>query len=403
MFPSYLLQKPIRHSLISRLKTAYTQLVVCSVMFLVIGCAVGPDYRTPKVSAPESWSASQQNETINSADPVVHWWKTFNDPLLDSLIIRAMKSNLDLRVAEARIREARFLNSAVSAELWPEVNTSALYSRSRRSLGISTIPPSAKLKRNLYQAGFDAIWEIDLFGWKRRAREAARADVDAAVENQRDVLITLLAELTKEMPIPSVSVTVSVGLPSDLLRRRPDVRRIERELAAATARIGVATADLFPKFSLTGDFGLQSEGWSAFSLINSRYWSFGPTMRWPIFEAGRIRANIHAQNARQEQILFNYEKSILSALEDVENALAVYTGEQVRHENLAEAVNANRRAVELASELFTRGLANFLYVLDAERSLYESEDNLAQSEHTVSLNLVSLYKALGGGWEKETS
>ena len=432
-----------------------------------------------------------QRETINSADPVVHWWKTFNDPLLDSLIIRAMKSNLDLWAAEARIREARFLNSAVSAELWPEVNTSALYSRSRRSLGISTIPPSAKLKRNLYQAGFDASWEIDLFGGKRRAREAARADVDAAVENQRDVLITLLAEvarnyievrgiqrrldivhknirdqqemveitrarfeaglsseldavqaggllaatqsqipalesplkqaihrigvllgqrpeallaeLTKEMPIPSVSVTVPVGLPSDLLRRRPDVRRIERELAAATTRIGVATADLFPKFSLTGDFGLQSEGWSALSLINSRYWSFGPTMRWPIFEAGRIRANIHAQNARQEQLLLNYEKSILGALEDAESALAVYTGEQVRHKNLAEAVNANRRAVELAGELFTRGLANFLSVLDAERSLYESEDNLAQSEHTVSLNLVSLYKALGGGWETEPS
>ena len=154
---------------------------------------------------------------------------------------------------------------------------------------------------------------------------------------------------------------------------------------------------------LTGDFGLQSEGWSAFSLINSRYWSFGPTMRWLIFEAGRIRANIHAQNARQEHLLLNYEKSILGALEDVESALAVYTGEQVRHKNLAEAVNANRRAVELASELFTRGLANFLSVLDAERSLYESEDTLAQSEHTVSLNLVSLYKALGGGWEKETS
>lgn len=126
-------------------------------------------------------------------------------------------------------------------------------------------------------------------------------------------------------------------------------------------------------------------------------------MRWPIFEAGRIRANIHAQNARQEQLLLNYEKSILSALEDVESALAVYTGEQVRHKNLAEAVNANRRAVELASELFTRGLANFLSVLDAERSFYESEDTLAQSEHTVSLNLVSLYKALGGGWERETS
>ena len=156
---------------------------MCSVMLFVIGCAVGPNYRTPKVSAPESWSASQQNETINSADPVVHWWKTFNDPLLDSLIIRAMKFNLALRAAEACTREARFLNSAVSSELWPEVNTSASDSRSRRSLGISTIPPCAKLKRNLYQTGFDASWEIDLFGGKRCATEAARADVDSVIEN----------------------------------------------------------------------------------------------------------------------------------------------------------------------------------------------------------------------------
>jgi len=196
---------------------------------------------------------------------------------------------------------------------------------------------------------------------------------------------------------------VPVGLPSDLLRRRPDVRRAEWELAAATARIGVATADFFPKFSLTGDFGLQTEDLNVFSLTHSRYWSFGPTIRWPIFQAGRIRANVKVQNARQEQLLVSYEKAVLTALEDVENALVTFAGEQVRHKNLTAAVNANRRAVELAGELFTRGLANFLSVLDAERSLYESEDNLAQSEHTVSLNLVSLYKALGGGWEKETS
>jgi outer membrane protein TolC len=188
-------------------------------------------------------------------------------------------------------------------------------------MGISTIPPKTKVKRDLYEAGFDARWEIDLFGGKRRAIEAAIAGIDAAVENQRNVLITF----------PHAPPVVPVGLPSDLLRRRPDVRRAERELAAATARIGVATADLFPKFSLTGDT------------------------------------------------------------------------ECVRHQNLSEAVNANRRAVDLASELFTGGLVNFLNVLDAERSLYRSEDDLAESERTVSLNLVILYKALGGGWETKPS
>ncbi|MBI2472838.1 MAG: efflux transporter outer membrane subunit [Planctomycetes bacterium] len=475
---------------VSRLKIVLPALFLPYLILLINGCAVGPNYNPPKVSVPESWSELQQK---GEAKPVstVQWWKTFNDPVLDSLITRAAKSNLDLRVAEARVREARFQSGVVVADLWPSVDTSASYSRSRRSQGISTIPPSAKLKRNLYQTGFDASWEIDLFGGKRRAIEAARADIDAAEENQRDVLITLLAEvarnyievrgsqrkleivrknikvqqetveitrarykaglsseldaiqaeallattqsqipllensmkqaihrigillgqapgalsteLTKEKPIPSTPAAVPVGLPSDLLRRRPDVRRAERELAAVTARIGVATADLFPKFSLTGDFGLQTENLNAFSLVHSRFWSIGPTVRWPIFEAGRIRANIKVQNARQEQSLLSYEKAVLASLEDVENAIVAYNTEYVRRQNLSEAVDANRRAVELASELFTKGLVNFLNVLDAERSLYKAEDDLTQSERTVSLNLVILYKALGGGWETEST
>ncbi len=474
-----------------RPKTVFLILFLCCSMLLIVGCAVGPNYRPPKVSVPESWGESQKNAAFNHADPIVQWWKTFNDPVLDSLITRAVESNLDLRVAEARIREARFQSGVVSSELWPSVETSASYSRSRRSQGISIIPPKARLKRNLYQAGFDASWEIDLFGGKRRAIEAARADIDAAVENRRDVLVTLLAEvarnyievrglqrrleivrnnvrvqqetiditrarfeaglsseldavqaeallattqsqiptlesstkqtihrigillgqkpdalqaeLTKGVPIPSAPAMVPVGLPSGLLRRRPDVRRAEWELAAATARIGVATADFFPKFSLTGDFGLQMEDLNVFSLTNSRYWSFGPTIRWPIFQAGRIRANVKVQNARQEQLLVSYEKAVLTSLEDVENALVAYTAEQVRCRNLTEAVNANRRAVELANELFSKGLVNFLNVLDAERSLCKSEEELVQNERTVSLNLVILYKALGGGWENEPS
>ena len=471
---------------VSRLKIVLPVLFLPCLILLISGCAVGPNYNPPKISIPESWSELQQKGEATPAS-IVQWWKTFNDHVLDSLITRAVKSNLDLRVAEARVREARFQSSVVAADLWPSANTSASYSRSRRSIGISTIPPKAKVKRDLYEAGFDASWEIDLFGGKRRAIEAARADIDAAVENHRDVLITLLAEvarnyievrgsqrrleivrkniqiqqetvditrvrykaglsseldaiqaeallattksqipllensmkqaihrigillgqnpgallveLTKEAPIPPAPAAVPVGLPSDLLRRRPDVRRAERELAATTARIGVAKADLFPKFSLTGDFGLQTENLNAFSLTHSRFWSIGPTVRWPIFEAGRIRANIKVQNARQEQSLLNYEKAILSSLEDVENAIVAYNTEYVRHQNLSEAVNANRRAVDLASELFTKGLANFLNVLDAERSLYKAEDDLTQSERTVSLNLVTLYKALGGGWE----
>src|SRR3989337_1719627 len=181
---------------VSRLKIVFPILLSCSLMFHIVGCAVGPNYSTPKVSVPESWSELQQKAETKPAS-IVQWWKAFNDPVLDSLITRAVKSNLDLRVAEARVREARFQSGVVAADLWPSANTSASYSRSRRSMGISTIPPNAKVKRDLYEAGFDASWEIDLFGRKRRAIEAARADIDAAVENQRDVLITLLAEVAR--------------------------------------------------------------------------------------------------------------------------------------------------------------------------------------------------------------
>ena len=190
-----------------------------------------------------------------------------------------------------------------------------------------------------------------------------------------------------------------IGLPSDLLRRRPDVRRAEQELAAATARIGVATADLFPRFSLTGTLDLRSNDIGSLFSAGSRAWAFGPRFIWPLFDAGRIRANIEVQSARQETALTRYEQAVLIALEDVENALVAFAQERLRHRSLAEAVAANRHAVELSMELYTRGLGDFLSVLESQRSLFGSEDQMVQSERAVVANLISVYKALGGGWE----
>jgi NodT family efflux transporter outer membrane factor (OMF) lipoprotein len=206
-------------------------------------------------------------------------------------------------------------------------------------------------------------------------------------------------ELAKESPIPALPDEVLVGLPSELLRRRPDIRRAERQLAAATAEIGAATADLFPKFSLTGALGLQSISASDWFSGPSRFWSIGPTIRWPIFDAGRIRGNIAVRNAQQAQALAQYEKTILTAFEDVENSLVSYSREQIRYRALRDAVAANRRAVEMSNELYIRGLVDFLNVLDNQRSLFASESDLAQSQATMATNLVALYKALGGGWE----
>ena len=206
-------------------------------------------------------------------------------------------------------------------------------------------------------------------------------------------------ELSTAAPIPGGPPRVPVGLPSDLLRQRPDIRHAERQLASATARIGVATADLFPKFYLTGAAGLQSVETSDLFDGGSRFWSFGPSIRWPIFTAGKIRQNIRVQDARQEQALLRYEQAVLIALEEVENALVAFGQEQERYEALTASEQASRRAAVLANDRYRGGLVDFLDVLEADRALLAAQDSVAQSERHLSQNLVRLYRALGGGWK----
>lgn len=465
-------------------------LAIFATLVFVSGCAVGPDYQPPKAEAPAQWSSPLAGGETNSPAVLAGWWKNFNDTNLDSLVAQAVRSNLDLRIAEARVREARAEHDVAAGGFWPSVGGSAGYTRNR--YGANQFPPLAgfgvPLDYNLYNAGFDAAWELDIFGGTRRAVEAANAGLGAAEFGQRAVLVSLLAEVARNYietrgyqrrlaiarqniqvetdilnltrnrfqnglssdldvqqatallnnttaqvpsletgfqrsahhlavllgrppgalldqmsagkPIPAAPPVVPAGLPSDLLQRRPDVQRAERELAAATARIGAAKADLFPKFSLTGTVGLQSESTGNWFDYGSRYWSAGPTLQWDIFEAGRIRANVRVQTARQEQALDAYQQTVLTALEDAENALTAYAKEQVRRESLSRSEQANRQALELSNQLYKNGLADFLRVLDAERSLYAAQDALVQSDQMISLDLVQLYKALGGGWQE---
>jgi outer membrane protein, multidrug efflux system len=209
---------------------------------------------------------------------------------------------------------------------------------------------------------------------------------------------TLLEELTPVSSIPSTPPEVPTGLPSEMLRRRPDIRRAEAQIHAATARIGVATADLFPKFNLTGSIAL-----SELKPGNiSRTLSFGPSASWEIFNAGRVSYNIEVQKALQEQVVLTYKKTILTAFQDVENALSAYTNEKVHQKALIDAVTANRKAVDLSTQLYVEGQTEFLSVLDAQRSLYSSEDTLVQSTRNLSTDLIALYKALGGGWDSNS-
>jgi NodT family efflux transporter outer membrane factor (OMF) lipoprotein len=210
--------------------------------------------------------------------------------------------------------------------------------------------------------------------------------------------LALANELLTPAPIPILTPQVPAGLPSDLLRRRPDIRQAERNLAAATAQIGVATAQLFPTFSLTGSLGLESEKFHSVFSLGNNFWSIGPSVSWPIFDAGRIRANIAVANALRDQAYLTYQQTILTALQDVENSLVAYNNELVHNRYIRESVAANRRAVELATRLYP-GLTDFLNVLTAQSGLFSAETALAQSDAAISTDLVALYKALGGGWD----
>lgn len=458
------------------------------------GCSVGPNYHPPKVNIPGQWGEPLAGGVTNREESLGAWWDNFHDLELSSLIERAVKANLDLRRAEARVRQARAEQGFAEADFGPKVNTSGSYTRQKQSKNqpiIGAIPTSSSVpfENNVYQAGFDASWEIDIFGGKRRAAEAARANLSAVELDRRAVLVTLLAEVARNYvltrgsqqqlaiarqqiksqeetvsitqsrvdygaatdldlqralallgtlqaqvpplensieadihrlgvllnqppdalqqelsvaaPIPAVPPEVPVGLPSDLLLRRPDAQSAERQLAAETARIGQTKADLFPKFSLTGSAGLTSVSASDFFSPGSRTWSIGPTVQWQIFDAGRVYANIRAQTAIRDQARLTYVETVLNSLEDAENSLVAYAKEQEHRRWLEQAVTANQKAVNITNKLYDQGLGNYLDLLDAQRSLYSAENELVQSDRAVSVDMIALYKALGGGWETE--
>jgi multidrug efflux system outer membrane protein len=208
----------------------------------------------------------------------------------------------------------------------------------------------------------------------------------------------LRSELENASPIPAAGPDVGVGLPSDLLKQRPDIRRSEAQLVAATARIGEAKADMFPHFVLTGAAGRQASQLHDITLGAGNFFSVGPGISLPLFTGGRIRSNIAVQDARQREALINYRSSVLNALEEVQNALVNYAEEQERRDRLNEAAQQSQLAVDLATEQYKAGLTDFLSVLDAQRELYADEDQAVQSQTSVTTNVIALYRALGGGW-----
>jgi len=472
---------------------------------LATSCAVGPDYHPPQTAIPENWLESAATAPSSAVNDLSQWWRGFNDERLNRLIERALQGNLDLKAAKTRVQAARAQRDATDAQRWPSVNASSAYQRQRISpnallgaLGsiqggggqsknalLSTLGPIGT-PFNLFQAGFDSSWELDLFGGIRRQQEAAEANADAMVESLRDIQVSLAAEVARayleltalncrlaiaedrlktqreiqrlaeaayqegmttvlevqrakaelesvesavapiaaqikntrhalallsglepralETELADVQAKIPAppaiqpGLPADLLRRRPDIRQAERTVASASASIGAAVAELFPKLSLTGAVGFQSQELSNFTSLSSGFYGFGPRLSLPIFQGGRLLANIDAQEARHQEALAAYDKSVLSALREVEDSLASMQGEQSRRLSLENAEQSARKASETAQAFYAEGEADLSSVLDSRRVLDNAREQLTQSRLAWATSHVALYKTLGGGW-----
>ncbi len=449
---------------------------------LLSACAVGPDYHAPQ-TAPAALINTQSPQFV-AQNPEAAWWNQFDDAELDSLVSRSLAANLDLRIAIDRVREARAVFVQNQYDLAPHVPLQAAYSHSdEQQPGFG----STRFNTESYSLGFDATWEVDLFGHVRRQVEAARADLGAQQENLRDAQVTVAAEVARnyfelrgtqrrldvarqnlasedqtqqltqlrydagrvteldvqqsrarlkatEAGIPPLEAAekqsayrlavllgqrpgalddelkpvqvrtwakaLPIGDTTALLQRRPDVRAAERQFAAANARVGVATADLFPRVNVTGFVGFLSGDvgrlFSANAGNDGRAWSVMPSVSWAALDFGSVKARLRASKAQSDEAAVSYEKAVLAALEDAENSFVAYSKQQTRLKSLTEQAEASRRAAELAQIQYREGVADFLTLLDAQRTQLEAEDDVAQAQTAVNVGVVAIYKALGG-------
>jgi len=466
---------------------------------LLLGaCTVGPDYAEPQLTVPANYLETPASGTVE----LDRWWRGFGEAELTALVERALAGNLDIELATARIREARALERVAGASSSPQVAAQGSVNRQRISENAIPLPPGAGSGSGVgifglpgeefttFRAGFDASWELDLFGRNRREREAATARTGSAVWNRRDAEVTvaaevadayfrlrayqarkanaeaelarlqrfeqlvdartrgglvtgqdleqqkseraaaaaaipvldaqakaeihalgvltgqnpdaLAAELTPSAILPAPPL-VPAGVPSDLLRRRPDIRAAERNLAASTADIGVAVADLYPRFSLTAAPAMVSTALGSFLEWGSRSFSAGAALDWPIFDGGRRKANIEVQNARQEQAMVAYRRTVLTGLQDVEDSLSRLAGDRQNLVELEQAVSNATRAEDIARTRYRGGLVTLSDVLIAQARRLSLEEQVIDTKSALARDTVALVKALGGGWAQENT
>ncbi|MBU6399410.1 MAG: efflux transporter outer membrane subunit [Verrucomicrobia bacterium] len=471
-----------------RCSSCISTLLLGGTLVALSGCAVGPNYHPPQTPVAAAFAGGNQTN-LSVAEPVVDWWRGFQDEELDQLVDRAVTGNHDLRIATANLLEARALRLGTRFDLLPSLNANPSYTDTQFSKAAMFNFPVPDRHLELYDAGFDATWELDLFGRVRRSLEAATANVQEAAAHRRDMLVSLIsevarnyfelrgaqnrlavahqnadnqretvqitqarldggrgteldlararaqldstlasippletvvaraihrlsvltgqpptaltAELERPSPIPTLPALVAIGSPDSLLRRRPDIRAAERALAAATARIGVATADLFPRVTFVGNMAFQATRLSGLGQEGSDAYAFGPGITWAAFDLGHVRARIRAADTRAEAALANYQRTVLTSLEETEDSLVEFDRERARRDYLRASAQASQTAAQLARERYDNGATDFLTVLDAERVLYAAQDQLADSRTRTATALIAVYKSLGGGWEIE--
>jgi multidrug efflux system outer membrane protein len=451
---------------------------------LLTACAVGPDYKKPQTPVSPAF-AEAESTTYSAEQSPAQFWKQFNDDTLNKLVDDALAANHDLRIAVGHLEEARAVRHQALFDLAPTVTAAGGYQK-QQFPGVED-PVGPPYQTSYYDAGFDAFWELDMFGRVRRGVEATRAELQGAEANVRDAQVSVIAEvartyfelrgeqnqlavatrnvenqqatlqltsarlnagrgteldtsraqaqlsttlstidpleaavarsihrlsvltgrdpnalqslLSPAQDLPPLPQIASVGDPATLLRRRPDIRVAERQLAASTARIGVAVGDLFPKVTFTGNFGYAGQNMNALGESPTRMFLIGPSISWAAFDLGRVRARIAGARASTDVALAQYEQTVLRALEETENALVTHarTRDQLAH--AADAAQSSATAAKLARVRYEGGVVDFLEVLDSERTQLEAEDRLAQSRTEAATSLIAVYKALGGGWE----
>jgi multidrug efflux system outer membrane protein len=449
------------------------------------GCAVGPSYREPTQTVPDHFGNATQ-PGIGEAEVIAQFWTLLNDPLLDRLVSDALAANRDLAQAAGNLQASRAAARLTGFDAFPTVTAGGSYTRTLESS--HQLPGASREQRTIdtYDLGFDATWELDLFGRVRRSKEAARADAGAAEATLRDAIVSVTAEvarnycvlrglqdqlavaernqlnqrqtldltqvrldagrgtqldvsraaaqlatteasipplrisiattihrlsvltgrqptelvpeLSTSSPMPTLPPLTAIGGPELLLRRRPDVRIAERNLAAATARVGVSVADLFPRITLIGSASYNSGTWRDVGGADSQTYAIGPSITWAAFDLGRVRAQIGIARAQTDVALAAYQAAVLNALEDTENSLVSFGESQRRETTLVRAATESTTAARLARQRFEGGLTDFLSVLQAERDALAAQDSLAQGRTQTATSLIAVYKALGGGW-----